>query len=192
MTYGVVLAGGRSRRYGREKALADLSGRPLIAWVAGVMRSGVAALAVSARPGSGAQAWADGESLPSLVDAQGPLAGGPLAGVLEGLRWAREAGATSLLTSPCDTPLLPADFPARLADGREAGGAVARTAEGVQPLCALWPVSALERLERLDHHPPVKRMLKALGAAEVAFDDAEAFRNINTPDDLAAAAARLR
>jgi molybdopterin-guanine dinucleotide biosynthesis protein A len=40
-------------------------------------------------------------------------------------------------------------------------------------------------------HPPVRTLLTLLGAGHVRFDDVAAFSNINTPDDLAWAEARL-
>jgi molybdenum cofactor guanylyltransferase len=190
--FGLVLAGGRSTRFGREKAGEPLLGRPLIAWAAEGLGGEVARLAVSARPGTAAAAYAVSNDLPCLPDPDaGPLTGGPLAGVLEGLKWAAQAGAAGLVTAPCDTPFLPRDLASRLAAGRSPGGAVARTGEGLQPLCALWPVQAVAVLERLDGHPPIRRVLAGLGAAEVAFAEPASFDNLNTPSAFAAAKARV-
>ena len=190
--FALVLAGGRSSRFGREKAVEPLQGRPLIDWVAEALQAGTGGLAVSAHPGSGAAAYAAARGLPCLADPpDGSLVGGPLAGVAQGLRWAAAGGAGWLATAPCDTPFLPPDLVARLVAGRSAGGAVARTAQGLQPLCALWPVSALAVLDAATKHPPIRRALAELGAAEVAFEDAAAFDNLNTPEAFAEAAMRL-
>jgi molybdenum cofactor guanylyltransferase len=192
MIFGLVLAGGRSSRFGREKAGAMLAGRPLIAWVAEALAGQVERLAVSARPGSAAATYATEASRPCLADPPaGALVDGPLAGVLEGLRWAESGGADWLLTAPCDTPFLPPDLAARLLAGRSAGGAAVRTAHGLQPLCTLWPATARAALERLPAHPPIRRLLADLGAAEVAFEPAADFDNLNTPDAFAAAEARV-
>src|SRR5579875_2886974 len=141
MICGLVLAGGRSSRFGREKAMAELGGRPLIGWAVAVLEREVGALAVSARDGSGAADYANSRGWTVLADAaDGPE--GPLAGIAGGLRWAGGLRAEALFTVPCDAPFLPADLLTRLAASRTANGpAVARTAEGLEPLCALWPTS---------------------------------------------------
>ncbi|MDB5461405.1 MAG: hypothetical protein JWO72_3146, partial [Caulobacteraceae bacterium] len=108
--------------------------------------------------------------------------------------WAAGLGATSLAVSPCDAPLLPDDLFARLIEAAGAGAAMAVTADGRQPLCAVWPVGALPVLAAAlaaGAHPPTWQVLEGLGARAVGFEPAEAFANINTQDDLAAAAARL-
>lgn len=190
--YGLILAGGRSSRFGREKAAEPLDGRPLIAWVADRLCGGVERLAVSARPGSAAAGYAAAWGLACLPDPQGgPLAGGPLAGVLEGLRWAGAAGAIWLVTAPCDMPFLPSDYVERLVAGRSAGGTVACTSEGLQPLCALWPVTAIGRLAELGLHPPIRSLLHALGAAETPFEAVAEFDNLNTPEAFSAAQTRI-
>jgi molybdopterin-guanine dinucleotide biosynthesis protein A len=120
---------------------------------------------------------------------------GPLAGVKAGLAWAAGRGAASLAVSPCDAPLLPDDLFVRLIEAAGSGAAMAVTAEGRQPLSAVWPVSACAELERRlagGAHPPTWRILQELGAREVLFEPAQAFANINTREDLADLAARTR
>ena len=68
---GLILAGGRSSRFGREKAVADLSGQPLIARVRRVLAAGGAQVAVSAPAGSAAAAFATAHGLPCLADELG-------------------------------------------------------------------------------------------------------------------------
>jgi molybdopterin-guanine dinucleotide biosynthesis protein A len=196
--FGLVLAGGRSSRFGYEKAAADLAGRPLIAWVLQVLTPACAEVAINARPGT--QAAAFGERLGCVILADDPCdPEGPLAGVRAGLAWALTRGADALATAPCDTPFLPADLVTRLAEGWTlgAGARVAVSDDGMAPLCALWPVPAALRLiaETLaaGRHPPVRRVLEDLRADEVKFPDPRAFDNLNTPHDYATAkSARAR
>jgi molybdenum cofactor guanylyltransferase len=190
---GVVLAGGRSVRFGGEKAAAQLAGRPLLMWAAQRLKDSCAAVAVNARPGTEAEALAQAAGLPVLHDAPGDAAG-PLAGIKVGLAWAQGLGAGSLAVSPCDAPLLPHDLFVRLIAAAGAGAAMAETADGRQPLCAVWPVSALPTVvEALagGAHPPTWRVLESLGAQRVHFERAEAFANLNTRADLAEIAARF-
>ncbi len=189
----MVVAGGLSSRFGGEKAAALLDGRPLLAWAAGRLQRSCREVAVNARPGTETEALARALGHEVLHDAPGDP-DGPLAGVKAGLAWAASRGAASLAVSPCDAPLLPHDLFARLIDAAGTGAAMAVTADGRQPLCAVWPVSALEFLTEAlkgGAHPPTWRTLESLGAVAVQFDPPEAFANINTREDLGLAAGRL-
>jgi molybdopterin-guanine dinucleotide biosynthesis protein A len=189
---GLVLAGGRSVRFGGEKAVALLDGRPLLEWAVQRLRSVAAAVAVNVRSGTEAEVVAQALRLPTLYDAAGDAAG-PLAGVKAGLTWAAEQGARTLAVSPCDAPLLPDDLYVRLLAAAGEGAAMAETSDGRQPLCAIWPVTALPAVcDALagGQHPPTWRLLEQLGARRVLFEDRAAFANINTRDDLAAIAAQ--
>jgi molybdopterin-guanine dinucleotide biosynthesis protein A len=189
---GLVLAGGRSVRFGGEKAAAELNGKALLRWAAERLQASCAAVAVNARPGSEAERLAG--DLMVLHDRPGDP-DGPLAGIRAGLEWAASRGASFLAVSPCDAPLLPEDlFPRLIEAARRSGAAVAETPDGVQPQIAVWPVDALVLVETAvagGEHPPTWRMLEAVGAEKVRFDHPAAFANVNTREDLAALAARF-
>lgn len=190
---GLVLAGGRSVRFEGEKAAADLAGRPLIIWAAKRLQRSCPVVAANVRPGTESERLARAAGLPLLYDIPGDALG-PLAGVKVGLMWAREQGARALAVSPCDAPLLPDDLFTRLIAAAGGGPALAETADGAQPLCALWPVSVLPQVTAAlqgGNHPPTWRLLHSLGATRIRFDDALAFANINTRADLAAIAGRF-
>ena len=178
---GLVLAGGQSSRFGSNKALARLDGETLAGRMARLMRRHCGAVALSANEAL------PGLDLPVLSDPSDAPAG-PLAGVLAGLRWAGSLQATWLVTAPCDTPLLPEDFPARLVGAAEADGAQAAvivSGDGVHPLSAAWRVTLLPRLEAAlaGGHPPVHAFVASLSAAQLHVAD-EHLLNVNTPADL--------
>ena len=190
---GLVLAGGRSVRFGGEKAVALLDGRPLLEWAAQRLESVCLDVAINVRTGTEAESVAKALGLPTLYDTPGDAAG-PLAGVKVGLIWAEEQGARTLAVSPCDAPLLPDDLYVRLLERAEGGAAMAATSDGRQPLCALWPVAALPVIREAlagGAHPPTWQVLERLGAHKVLFGPPEAFANVNTRDDLAAVEARV-
>jgi molybdopterin-guanine dinucleotide biosynthesis protein A len=190
---GIVIAGGRSVRFGAEKAVALLAGKPLLMWAVERLQRSCCAVAVNARPGTAAEALAQAQGLRVLHDAEGDAAG-PLAGVKVGLGWAMELGASALAVSPCDVPQLPDDVFARLIQSAGSGPAMAATSDGHQPLCAVWPVSALPAVHAAlagGRHPATWRLLEQLGAQRVHFEPPEAFANINTQMDLAAMANRI-
>jgi molybdopterin-guanine dinucleotide biosynthesis protein A len=145
------------------------------------------------RPATEAEAVAAALGLPTLYDEPGDALG-PLAGVKVGLIWAAKTGASMLAVSPCDAPLLPADLYLRLLEEAQGGAALAETSDGRQPLCSLWPVTALPLVREAlagGAHPPTWQVLERCGARKVRFAPAAAFANINTRDDLAAIAAKL-
>src|SRR4051794_15842933 len=92
---GVVIAAGRSRRFGAEKAIAQLRGKPLLIWAAERLGLSCARVAVNARPGSDTERLARARSLPVLHDSDAD-AQGALAGVRVGLGWAERLGARAL------------------------------------------------------------------------------------------------
>jgi molybdopterin-guanine dinucleotide biosynthesis protein A len=193
---GVALAGGRSSRFGGEKAVARLHGRPLLQIVLDRLSGACDAVAVSAVAGSEAALLAQVLGVRVLHDAPGAPSG-PLAGLSAGLAWAQAQGAALLATLPCDLPLVPADLFDRLtvALSAEDGGVFVRSRDGVHPLCAVLRAGLAADLSgRLasGEHPPVREWLADVGARELAFDDASAFLNVNTPKDLERAEALTR
>lgn len=173
---------------GADKALLSLAGRPLIVHVAARLAPQVDCLAISAN--GDATRFADLASA-VLPDAAGHRGEGPLAGILAGLDWAEAQGADLLVTASCDTPFLPDDLVARLV---AVGAPAMAVSQGRQhPTAALWPVSHRAALATLFASGERRMRVALAGAVEVAFDALpDPFANINTPDDLAEAEARMR
>jgi molybdopterin-guanine dinucleotide biosynthesis protein A len=189
---GLVLAGGQGRRMGMvDKGLVDLDGKPLVAHVLARLAPQVGALIVNAN--RNAERYA-ALGHPVVGDAIGGFAG-PLAGLHAGLS---AATTPFVATVPCDSPFLPADLVARLAGAFEAKAldiAVARTFDQPHPVFALVRCDVLPHLARFLQQGgrKIDAWYASLRLAEVAFDDeADAFRNINTPQELAASAVAAR
>jgi molybdopterin-guanine dinucleotide biosynthesis protein A len=181
---GVVLAGGQGRRMGNvDKGLVDLDGRPLVAHVVDRLAPQVATLVINANRHADDYARL---GYPVVSDAIGGYAG-PLAGLHAGLR---AAATPFVVTSPCDSPFLPADLVVRLAhafEGAPLDIAVARTFEQAHPVFALVRRSLSPHLERFleTGGRKIDAWYASLAVAEVSFDDeADAFRNINPRDEL--------
>jgi molybdenum cofactor guanylyltransferase len=189
---GIVLAGGQGRRMGSvDKGFVELDGRPLVAHVIARLAPQVHALIVNAN--QNAERYA-AFGLPVVADAIGGFAG-PLAGLHAGLSLAT---TPFVATSPCDSPFLPGDLVARLAaafDAQSIDLAVSRTFLQPHPVFALARRSLLPHLAQFleGGGRKIDAWYASLSVAEVAFDDeADAFRNINTPAELAASAATAR
>jgi molybdopterin-guanine dinucleotide biosynthesis protein A len=184
---GLLLAGGRSHRFGAEKAVARF-GETLMMDAVAERFACFPLFAVSAKPGSAAAQRAKLMRADVIYD-DPALPSGPLTGVLAGLAWAQAHTLEFLATAPCDAPLLPRDLFERLLDAiGVAPAAYARTASGEHPLCAIWRVrlkAPLEQALTSGTHPSVRSFLAAQGAQGVPFEDANAFANANTRDELA-------
>lgn len=184
---GIVLAGGMGRRMGGvDKGLVPLAGRPLVAHVLERLAPQVGAIVVNANQNRDRYA-AFGH--PVVADEVGGFAG-PLAGLHAGMTAAK---TPYVVTVPCDSPFLPVDLVARLAAGLErerAQLAVAQTFAQPHPVFALVDRGVLPHLTAFlaGGGRKIDAWYASLAVAAVAFDDVEdAFRNINTIDELKAA-----
>lgn len=192
---GLLLAGGLGRRMGGGlKGMALLDGRPLLAHAAARAGPQVARLAINANAPE--EEFAE-LGLPVLPD---PVTGfvGPLAGVLAGMLWAREAGYGWVASFPCDAPFFPETLVRDLA--AQAGGAdivTATSGEQRHPVFALWAVRLADDLRRAlaeEGLRKVDRWTARHRMADVEFPvppEGDPFFNINTPEDLASAEVRL-
>ena len=196
---GVVLAGGRATRMGGgDKGALALGGQTLLARVMGRLGPQVSTMVLNA---NGDAARFSDYGLPVTPDS---LAGfpGPLAGVLAGMDWAADHGASHILTAAADTPFFPLDLGARLAEaGGAQGFALAATQDPESgklyrhPTFGLWPVALRDDLRRALEEGLRKVVLwtdsQGAGLAEFPVGSYDPFFNVNTPEDLQAAGALL-
>lgn len=186
---GLILAGGRGTRMGGvDKGLQQHAGMPLA--MHAMLRLGpqVGNLMInanrnlSAYESFGVPVWPDGDADYA----------GPLAGFLAGLERCETA---YLVTVPCDTPNFPTDLVQRLSRALEAEGAdlaMACTRDGpddepqAQPVFCLLKADLLESLVRFTKagQRKIDRWTAQHRCAQVVFDDASAFFNANTAQDL--------
>ena len=179
---GIVLAGGQGRRMGGvDKGLQLLRGKPMVAAVLARLAPQVTEIVINANQNLEAYARFGHRVVP---DAIGGFAG-PLAGLHAGLDAAKHA---LVLTVPCDSPFLPQDLFSRLYDQIEKNDlAVARTGDQPHPVFALVRTSVKKNLEEFlsAGGRKIDAWYASLKVVEVPFDDeAEAFRNINTREEL--------
>ena len=172
---------------GVDKGLVLLDGRPMAAHVLARLGPQVGEVLINANQNLDRYRAL---GYPVVPDEVGGFAG-PLAGLHAGLTRATRPFA---VTVPCDSPFLPADLVARLAEALErdrAELAVARTFDQPHPVFALVRRDVLPGLAAFlaEGGRKIDAWYAALEVVEVRFDDeADAFRNINTADELSAAA----
>jgi molybdopterin-guanine dinucleotide biosynthesis protein A len=183
---GVVLAGGAGRRLGGMKPSAPLAGRPLLSYPLAALRAALPEVAVIAKAGSELPAVGYGVLVWRELDEPRH----PLAGVTEALR---RADGRAVVVLACDLPFVTAALVRKLAAANAAGApaVVAASADrGLQPLCARYEPEALQTLAAFDPSGRVVAQVEALAPATLTVDDA-LLRNVNTPEELAAAQAEV-
>ncbi len=184
---GLILAGGRATRMGGvDKGLQVYRGVPLAMHALLRLSPQVGHLMINANRNLAAY---ESMGVPVWPDALPDFAG-PLAGFLAGL----ERCETPYLASvPCDSPRFPDDLVERLAQGlvaAQADIAMAKTREAdgeqVQPVFCLMKTTLMESLVRFTHDGgrKIDRWTAMHRCAEVPFDDARAFANANTLEEL--------
>lgn len=181
---GVILAGGRARRFkGEDKGLLLLDGRPLVAWVAERLEGHVTECLISANRNLSAYGALGHTVVPDHL----PDQPGPLAGLLACARTSREEW---LLSLPCDVPFLPLDLVLRLHD---------QALSGHQPIVRVADETGTHFAIMLVHHdlmPDLAEFIAQGGRQVQAWQgrhpsetlyfgaDPYAFLNVNTLDDL--------
>ncbi len=170
---GAILAGGQSRRFGSDKALAVYAGQSLIDHVIVALRPQCDALVVCGRASDSLAPT----GIAGIPDRPAPLLG-PLGGLNAALNYAQLHGFSHVLSAGCDTPQLPPDLLLQLTGPQPA---FVRDL----PIVGLWPV---ELADALDQHlatsgdRSIGRWARSVGAVPVGL--AEAVPNINAPGDL--------
>lgn len=186
---GFVLAGGQSRRMGRDKALAELAGRPLIAWALDVLRGAHLPARIA---GARADLSAFAPVIPDEVADAGPLAGLCAALQSTAAEWA--------VFVTVDQPLIPSSLAGYLIEHATVTGAAA-TVASLNGFAQTFPV-----VVRRDALPVLQTELKsgrlgtfaAFVSAGVRVIPAELapiqdqrgwpayrwFWNVNTPEEL--------
>ena len=183
----VILAGGQSRRMGRDKAWLEFEGHPLLTRALDTVRdSGITEIYISGRAG------ADYSSThcPILLDREPGC--GPLAGIERALEASQ---APLLLVLAVDLPRMTAAFLRQLAgrcDSRK--GAIPLVRGQLEPLAAIYPIRChpLARDGLRSGRRAVRefaeacRRAGALRTFKVSRAHVPCFDNWNTPSDISA------
>lgn len=176
----VLLAGGRSTRMGRDKALLPVAGQPLWARQVAVLReAGVGEVLISARP---EQTWVPA-TLPVVRDAVADA--GPLAGIAAALA---RCETSHLIVLAVDLPQMPAAWFRQLWTYCRPGvGAVGWHADFFEPLAAIYPCEIAPHAQAAlaAGDSSLQRLLQRAGGRfhvhTITADEASWFANWNEP-----------
>ncbi len=178
-----VLAGGRSTRMGRDKAMIAVNGRPMLERVAAAAYDAGLEVMVVGR-GQGPD-WC-GPAARFIPDDH-PDAG-PLGGIATALRHA----GTPVLALGCDMPWVNAEVIRWLADSYaaevEVAGLVARNGGRLEPLFSVYGSPCAREIARMIEagNLAVMALIRRLGLPQAVVPEGfrSALRNVNTPHDL--------
>ena len=186
-----ILAGGKARRMGRDKASIDLGGLPMIEWVWRRV-SGVAARTVVVGGGP----YLAHRGVPTIPDRY-PGANS-LGGIATALHHAASTGGPRswVLCVACDMPMIRPEVVRLLWTRRgDAKVVVPRVRAGYEPLCALYRADILEVMERqiARYDLRVTAVFELVDTEEVGEADLRrvdpglvSFANLNRPEEVEA------
>lgn len=183
----MILAGGASRRFGANKALARLGGKPLIAHVLDrITQQTFGPIAINA----GDQHDFAHIDHPIISDTHWQSAG-PLAGIMTALDWARRGGFPHVVTLAVDVPFVPLDLIAKLS--AIGAPAIAATQDRWHPVNALWETAQRDRLDafletgKRSAHGWAEQCDAGLAKFDHQGGPRDPFWNVNTPEEMALA-----
>ena len=187
---GLILAGGRAQRMGGiDKGLIPFHGKPLIESAISRLKPQVSTILINANRSITKYSH---YGYPVLMD-ETPDFSGPLAGFSVGLKHCK---TPYILTSPCDSPLLPIDLAEKMGAELESKDLELVFASSIEDSGKIWsqPVFCLMRSnlqESLDiflskGDLKIDRWFTELRSGTVVFESPLAFANVNTPEELTA------
>lgn len=175
----VILAGGKSSRLGRDKALVEIGGKPLIECIRDRLKPNFTELLISANDPE-KYAFLGEKIVPDSILNSGPLGG--IEACLE------SASHDRVVFVPCDVPDFDLPLLRRmLADVEGFDGVVPVTSEGMyEPLFAVYRRSVLPLVrESLDSgRKRVIGFYESCRMKQVHLRDDCRLRNLNTPEDF--------
>lgn len=186
---GALLAGGKSERYGSDKAFAVYRGQYLIDHALGLLKSQCDAIAICGR------SYKDYESIQD-----DPEDYGPLGAINAALKYAKLRHYDAIISFPCDT-IIRLAFDALEEDAIDAKSDTANWFEGDrasyfidQPVIGYWPCTLSNELDQWlqnQNRRSIKAWIEYIGSKSYVVNpivpsdrNAVQFININRPEDL--------
>ena len=182
----LILAGGASKRMGKNKATMIVDGSPMIVRIAHTLRdSGCTSILVAVRDGFHRREVMG--ALSHLSDVQcildNDLERSAKSGLKSALRGCVKLGIERIQLAPCDMPWVDSQVFVKLREGARA--VVMPRGGRLQPLLSLVDVKpVLVALELAEMRSSLKDTLRSVPCQIIEFANENGFRNINSESDL--------
>jgi molybdopterin-guanine dinucleotide biosynthesis protein A len=179
--FGLILAGGYSRRMGQDKALLEFHGKPQIEYIYDLLQKYCGKVFLSKRADQGPY-----KGLACINDAPEFSDRGPLGGILSAMK---EYPGTDWLVIACDLPFISEETIKTLLARRDrhktATAYISAQDALPEPLCAIWESHAYGAILRLFNegmHCPRKVLINS-STLLIKQNDPQWLVNINTPQE---------
>jgi len=187
---GAILAGGQSKRMGRDKLFLELNNKKLIEYTIDKVKKYLKKVIIITNQ--------DNEffSKNNLITVKDCIEGqlGPLVGILTAMKWAKEnlSKCSWIATFPCDTPFFPESIIKRFIEESEKKESLILCASShgrKHNIFGLWSLDLYEKLKDDLINKKVRKVQdwtkkNKIKNLEFKFKDYDPFFNINTEEDL--------
>ena len=183
---GVILAGGKSRRFGEDKCKIKLNGKTLIKRVLDKIKLKLNTIIIV----SNNEISKDYITIKDCIDGQL----GPLVGVLTAMKWVKKNNHNFnwIATFPCDTPFFNISLIDNFIEASKTNHSLlyfAKSAEKRHNIFGLWSLKLIETLEKdivENNHRKVEKWADKIGVKtiNISYNEIDPFFNINTKEDL--------
>ena len=186
---GVVLAGGKSKRFGRDKSGIKLGSKTLLEHTLDKIKPKFNTIIIVS----------NNKIVKDYITIKDCLEGqlGPLVGVLSAMKWIKKNDYAYkwIATFPCDTPFFNTDIIDKFIEAAKLKDSLLyfiKSAEKRHNIFGLWSIKLVETLEKdilENNHRKVEKWANKIGVKtiDILYDNIDPFFNINTQEDLAEA-----
>ena len=183
---GVVLAGGKSKRFGEDKSTIKLNDKTLIEHTLDKIKSKLNKIIIV----SNDKVLKNYITINDCIDGQL----GPLVGVLSAMKWIKDNNYSYnwIITFPCDTPFFNISIIDKFVEVSKLDHSLlyfAKSKEKRHNIFGLWSLKLIETLEMdivKNNHRKVEKWADKIGVKtiNIPYKEVDPFFNINTKEDL--------
>ena len=183
---GVVLAGGKSKRFGKDKSEVKLGGKTLLEHTLDKIKSKFNTIVIV----SNSRIAKNYIVIKDCIDGQL----GPLVGVLSAMKWIKENNYSQewIITFPCDTPFFNISIIDKFVEVSKLNDSLlyfVKSKEKRHNIFGLWSLKLIKTLEKdiIEHkHRKVEEWANKIGVKtiNISYKEIDPFFNINTKEDL--------
>ena len=183
---GVILAGGKSKRFGQEKSQVKLGDKTLLEHSLSKLKSKFDKILIV----TNSNTIKDYKTINDCIEGQL----GPLVGVLSAMKWIKKNKFSYnwIATFPCDTPFFNISIIEEFYKASKLNDNLlyfVKSKEKRHNIFGLWSLKLIEILEKdiiENNYRKVEKWANKIGVKtiNVPYDDIDPFFNINTKEDL--------
>ena len=183
---GVILAGGKSKRFGEDKSKVMLNGKTLLEHTLDKIKSKFNLILIV----SNKKTFKDHITINDCVDGQL----GPLVGVLSAMKWIKKNNYNYkwIATFPCDTPFFDISIIDKFTEASMSNDSqlyFVKSEDKRHNIFGLWSINLIEILEKdiiENKYRKVEKWANKIGVKtiDMSYREMDPFFNINTQEDF--------